>query len=304
MRRIGCRFREHPHGYASRRARPPATSCRHKSPHSARLQWVGGFCVAWEGERRNVSGAAERRAQAAPLPEGTRRTHHSGKGGQPTREEAGRKGRSPAGDGDARNHARTCPLKRLSDKFSGRSDVAARCRQRTKCRAGDDGQRPTAHRRPAHCANGWDAGPKGARPGCRMVLRSERIGALPVALWDDKGCGKLRSAGSRAQPALYRTRSAAHVSLQSDNWPQPEREGKATGETPTLSALVISSRFMLRAGGRGQYYAVTLRMGYAPHGTRSVWEGKKRTTQRGRVLRGSWFLPVGGRFCNFDPRNT
>lgn len=157
-----------------------------------------GIALRGRGSAAMHSGAAARRAQAAPLPEGTRRTHHSGKGGHPTREEAGRKGRSPAGAGDARNHARTCPPKRLSDKSSGRlRKGASNAPSPSGCRAGDDGQRPTAQRRPAHCATGGTRG-EGARPGSRMAQRG-RQGAPPptkaasntptICRASIKGCG-------------------------------------------------------------------------------------------------------------------
>lgn len=141
-------------------------------------QYARRDCKGWaaialrgRGSAAMYSGAAERRAQAAPLPEGTRRTHHTDEGGQTTREEAGRKGRSPAGVGDARYRDRTCPQKRLSDKSSGRLRgwaSNARPRQAVGRATMGKGQLTTGDR---HTAQTGGTRGEGARSGRRMVQR-------------------------------------------------------------------------------------------------------------------------------------
>lgn len=214
--------------------------------------WAG-FALRGRGERRNAlgrgrmtrPGCAATGRDAAHAPHGQGRAANEGGSGA-----KGEKPRRRWGSPQPRPHVPTQAAKRQI--FRPAAGMGIECPSPSGCRAGDDGQRPTAHRRPAHCANGWDAGRRGATCTPHGATFGEDR-SLAGGLVGGKGCGMLRSAGSRAQPALYRTRSAAPVSLQSDNRPQPEREGKATGETPTLSAWVVSSRYILRAGGWSQY---------------------------------------------------
>lgn len=130
-------------------------------------------CVGWGAPqcfgrgRMTRPGCAATGRDAAHAPHGQGRAANEGGSGA-----EGEKPRRRWGCPQPRPHAPTQAAKRQI--FRPAAGMGIERPPPSVCRAGDDGQRPTAHRRPAHCANGWDAGRRGATWNPNGAARSLR----------------------------------------------------------------------------------------------------------------------------------